>query len=236
MKLKKKSGLMGAVIALSAASLVSVGFASWVISQGDTKAVTGSILTDEVDNQIHRLSLAWFEMPGATSATLSDIAAGEQVNGPVVQYGWAHDEGNNIIATPWLTNDALVEKLHFKLEVTVTNVDNSVLVKDVLTVSPITASAGYTTALGHELVGALPTARLVLDEGKTADTQTFDANGKASYLIDFAWGEHFDGKNPYDFYNAQAVNSDLADDANDSLDQLHSDLADVVYNLTVTAI
>ena len=43
MKLKKKSGLMGAVIALSAASLVSVGFASWVITQGDTKTSEGSI-------------------------------------------------------------------------------------------------------------------------------------------------------------------------------------------------
>ena len=48
MKLKKKSGLMGAVIALSAASLVSVGFASWVISQGETESFAGTITVDDV--------------------------------------------------------------------------------------------------------------------------------------------------------------------------------------------
>ena len=237
MKLKKKSGLIGAIIALSAASLVSVGFASWVISQGDEKVVAGSIVADTVDNQIHRISaLNWYEMPANTAATLADVAEEEQVDAPIVQYGWAHDDANTIIAQPWLTNDTMVEKLHFKLEVTVTNVDATVLVKDVLSVSAITASAGYTTALGHELVGALPTATLVCDEGKTATTQPFTSEGKASYLLDFVWGDHFNGKNPYDYYNATAVTTALADDANASLDQLHTDLADVVYNLTVTAI
>ena len=49
MKLKKKSGLMGAVIALSAASLVSVGFASWVISQGDQKQIDGTVFVEKIE-------------------------------------------------------------------------------------------------------------------------------------------------------------------------------------------
>ena len=57
MKLKKKSGLISAVIALSCASLVSVGFASWVISQGDSEVVQGTILVDDVSDQSHELTV-----------------------------------------------------------------------------------------------------------------------------------------------------------------------------------
>ena len=56
MKLKKKSGLISAVIALSCASIVSVGFASWVISQGDEKTVNGSISVDTVTTQAYSIS------------------------------------------------------------------------------------------------------------------------------------------------------------------------------------
>ena len=50
-KTNKKSGIIAAVVGLSAVSLVSVGFASWVMSGGDTQTLDGQISVETVDDQ-----------------------------------------------------------------------------------------------------------------------------------------------------------------------------------------
>ena len=46
----KKTGIIAAVVGLSAVSLVSVGFASWVMSGGDEIELAGTIDVDTVED------------------------------------------------------------------------------------------------------------------------------------------------------------------------------------------
>ncbi len=232
MKLKKKSGLMGAVIALSAASLVSVGFASWVISQGDTKEVSGTIIADDVDNQVHQLTLTW--VTDSTGAT----ALGSN---PQVIYG--HPATMNI-ENAWLTNDSGASKeeaLVFYLKVECTNVDNTVAISTVIENAPVVTSAGggtvgtgddaktgYAGALADNLVQALPTA--------STEATNFDANGSFVYKIEFKWGSTFGNVNPYNYYNGlSSVTPAQKEAAAAALDNLNTYLTDATFALTVVA-
>ena len=233
MKLKKKSGLMGAIIALSCASLVSVGFASWVISQGDEKDVSGTIVADSVDNQVHQLTLQWVtDASGATPLG----------SNPQVIYGHPAAEDMTIDGA-WLTNTdaAKVESLVFYLKVTCTNVNASNTIASVIPNAPVVTStgggtpegkstAGYAGALADGLVGALPTA--------STTATNFDANGSFVYKIEFLWGQTaFNGQNPYDYYNANlAATPAQKEAAATTLGNLNTYLTNANFSLVVTAI
>ena len=219
MKLKKKSGLISAVIALSCASIVSVGFASWVISQGDTKSVDGTIVADTVDNRVHTLTLTW---------VTDDTGATPLANDPVVTFG--HPATMNTSGA-WLTADGdKVENLVFYLKVECTNVTSSTAISSVIATDPtvVTTGGNYAGAVADELVGALPQA--------TKSATNFDANGSFVYTIEFEWGDAFDGQNPYDYYNAsgKTAASDGADAAS-KLSSLNTYLTGVAFSLTVIA-
>lgn len=235
MKLKKKSGLIGAVIALSCASLVSVGFASWVISQGDSAPISGSIVVDDVDNKVYRISYSWVEDYTGASAITGEAA------GKVV-YGHPATMNN---ANAWLTNDDedMVEALTFYLRVDVTNANGKTVAEVLKTPAQLTTTGGdYAAAFSAGLVGALPTP--TLKDGVTSFTAKTNAEGETDgfvvYKIEFTWGSYFGG-NPYDFYNAKASNGYVsgdsgprwADDAVEKLTDLNEDLTDVQYNLVI---
>ena len=132
MKLKKKSGLMGAVIALSCASLVSVGFASWVISQGSQAQLDGTIIVDEVENQNYQITTSWVTGFDGTGTAASHNAV----------YG---HPASMTIENAWLTATGDVqESLTFYLRVDVTNAKGK-NVSDVL-VAPaqLTSTGGGT--------------------------------------------------------------------------------------------
>lgn len=228
MKLKKKSGLMGAVIALSAASLVSVGFASWVISQGDSKDASGTIIVDNVDNQVHQLTLTWVtDADGATPLG----------SNPQVIFG--HPATMNI-SEAWLTNNdnTKVEALTFYLKVECTNVDSSTAISSVIENDPVVTSTGggtvsegktgYAGALTDTLVAALPTA--------SKSATNFDANGSFVYTIEFDWGALFGGDNPYVHYNANLSATPAEKEAAaTALTNLNTYLTGATFGLTVVA-
>lgn len=238
MKLKKKSGLMGAVIALSAASLVSVGFASWVISQGDSKPVSGSIIVDDVDSKVYRITTSWVtDYTGATAVT--GEAAGKVVYG---------HPSSMAIDNAWLTNDdaSMVEALVFYLRVDVTNAKGKTVAEVLKTPAQLTSPAGNYASISPTLVGALPTP--TLDDGVTSFTAKSSAetetDGFVVYKIEFTWGSYFGATstNPYVFYNTGKtasgfVNGTAAptwgDDAVDKLTQIHDALDGATYSLTI---
>ena len=220
MKLKKKSGLISAVIALSCASLVSVGFASWVISQGSEESVSGTIVADTVDNQVHSLTLAW--VTDATGATPLG-------SNPVVTYG--HPATMNASGA-WLTATGdKVESLVFYLKVTCTNVNASNTIASVIATDPtVVSTAGqYANAASANLVGALPQA--------TKTATNFDANGSFVYTITFTWGSAFGSQNPYNYYNdgTKTATSHGAEAA-EKLGNLNTYLTGAAFGITVTAI
>ena len=219
MKLKKKSGLISAVIALSCASIVSVGFASWVISQGDEKAVSGTMVADTVSNQVHTLTLQW--VTDATGATPLG-------SNPVVTFG--HPATMNA-SNAWLTNpDGPVEQLVFYLKVTCTNVNASNTIASVIAENPtVVATDGqYADAFSAGLVAALPTA--------TKSATNFDANGSFVYTITFGWGTAFEGQNPYNYYNDGTKTAiSHGADAQTKLGNLNTYLASAAFSITVVA-
>ena len=219
MKLKKKSGLISAVIVLSCASIVSVGFASWVISQGDTKSLDGTIVADSVDNQVHTLTLSW-----VTDSTGASALSGS----PVVTFG--HPATMNASGA-WLTATGdKVENLTFYLKVTCTNVDASTAISSVIATDPtVVATAGnYASAVSDNLVAALPQAQ------KSATN--FDANGSFVYTISFGWGSAFGGVNPYNYYNdGSKTAADYGAEAATKLGNLNTYLASAAFSITVVA-
>ena len=217
MKLKKKSGLISAVIALSCASIVSVGFASWVISQGDDETVQGQILVDEVVDGSHVLTV--------NASGVNPIAF----------------KANKLTAGKgWLTADPVGENLSAVYNITVTNLDSNSKISATLksghmdgtTFVEDTASTGYLKAYADGLVGQLPTPVIA----------TGSANGtswETTVSLTFTWGSHFGGANPMDYYNDFEADAEIstgvtyAADASEKLNLLKTDLTDVVYQLKI---
>ena len=238
MKLKKKSGLMGAVIALSAASLVSVGFASWVITQGDTKTSEGSILVDDVDNEIHQISYQWVTTAEGTAA----LTLPQGKTGPNVVYGTS----SNTKEGKWLYNEDedYLEKLDFFLKVTVTNAAGKAVNEIFDTEASIFTSANGGTVSGKtgyagaaeavwgpnsdkSYVGALP----VLDFSGNFTTSGTD--GVVIFAISFKWGSLFNQTNPFDYYNNGKTAATHGEEANVALTNIHTLLNGAGYTLTL---
>lgn len=229
MKLKKKSGLMGAVIALSAASLVSVGFASWVISQGDIETVDGQIIVDTVSNQSHDVSY---------TGTPSDIVFG-------------HPSTMNA-SNEWLSNNdaSKVESLVTTFNVKITNVSASQTVQaswftlqagtlsgETFTPETTVGATGYLKAASENLVAALPSpvfGSITYTAATGGDANLKDMEFSVTYT--FGWGSAFGGENPqnpYDYYNAQSYTSVLGAEATTNLTNLYNYLNGVSYRVTI---
>ena len=215
MKLKKKSGLISAVIALSCASIVSVGFASWVISQGDEETVQGQILVDEVSDQTHTLTV--------DSTGVNPIAF--KANAATAGKGWltSTDTGVNLSAVYHITVTNLSDATKISATLKAGHLESGSFVEDAST-------AGYGKAASENLVGALPTPAIA------GDVSGDDWAGTVT--VTFTWGSHFDNKNPMDFYNTYEANADYsgktyAQDASDSLTLLKNDLTGVYYQLKI---
>ena len=232
MKLKKKSGLISAVIALSCASLVSVGFASWVISQGDTKSVTGTIYVDEVSTQAHTITATW---------VASDSLSAAESSAPVVSYG---PKDHN--STGWLkNNDGTVEALTFYLKINVANIANDADYISCLGLT-MTADAGYATAATANLVGSLPALGATAGNGVGTIVKGTGAAGtsgswEAVYTISFKWGSVFNYQNPEDYYSDKSATAEItsgvtyAQHAQTNLQALNDDLSGVTFTLAITA-
>ena len=216
MKLKKKSGLISAVIALSCASIVSVGFASWVISQGDDETVQGQILVDEVVDGSHVLTV------DATGVNPIAFKANKLTAGK-----------------GWLTADAVGENLSAVYNITVTNLSDAAKIHASLKAGHLESSSfvedassvGYGKANSEGLVGALPTPAI--------DVSASGSNMVGTVTLTFTWGSHFSGSNPMDFYNANEADDEIssgvsyASDASTQLNLLKNDLTGVYYQLLI---
>ena len=211
MKLKKKSGLMGAVIALSAASLISVGFASWVISQGDTQSVNGQIIVDTVDNQSRLIR-------NATGGKTFEVAYGTNKANQAASgicYGW---DSTGVTATGeflWLTNtdQSKAENLTASVDFYVSNLaegQEAKLSGSVALDSEAVTAAKFNAAVSAGYIASLEDVDIafVIDDDTTVvlNELTFT---KVTANLTFAWGSHFNlGTesapnivNPYKFYN-----------------------------------
>lgn len=222
----KKTGIIAAVIGLSAVSLVSVGFASWIISAGDTAALESSISVDTVED--HRYVIL----------NKADLLAGNSSHDYDIVFG--HPESMNN-ASAWLKADgSKVEHLSFTFDVIVDNMDGSKgQVSAELAYKNSASQTAYEAAVTNTVVAAKPTpvvgAKTAVAEG------TYAGKFKCTVTVTFGWGSHFGGNNPYTFYNAKGVNEYVTgssgptwgDDAVTYLGYVAT-LSSVQFTLTIT--
>ena len=251
MKLKRKSGLIGAVIALSAASLVSVGFASWVISQGAKETISGTIAVDNVTDKSYEFT-AW------TNGTESEGTLTLNDNQRII-YGWAAYDATAAghASYEWLTNtdelqgaagvssaENLSASFSFKIQsgegfvgTAATSAAASLALNDGLgyavSISAITPSKAWDVTAGASygnLLGALEQPTLSYSEG------VFTCN------IKFSWGSYFTvGEtvvNPMTYFNSKdpnaAGNENIATEAKNVLQAIDTYLTGMTYSLQLT--
>ena len=205
---------------LAALALVSVGFASWVISADANKTVSGNIKVDTVEDK--RLS-------ADVTLSVQEIVFGTPTA---------------TIEHPWLTNPDIGEE---KLKTTVTIVakENGVaytghatdkkikvsMVEGVKNEGSITEATqkNYETAVTKGYVSNWVIGNI---KETTPGTYTVD--------ITFNWGEHFKDskgiiKNPYTYYNELKV-EDMGDDAKQSLGEMYTLLQNCAFIITVEVV
>lgn len=204
-------------------SLIGVGFASWIITNTNTKSEEGNIIVDDVTDQ--RLTVTYEWVPNADGSGTALTAA------PDLKYGIKDGVTN---APTWLTNTTTKENLTAYLKITVKNPNGSAHTGANITAT-LTADAGYETAKTAGLVGALPTL-----------SATEESGGVYILTITLTWGEKFNSKNPAELFAGTAVDdalpSGLFDEtyktcgnyAEKYLTDLNNALTGVKYYLNVT--
>lgn len=228
----KKTGVIALIAGLSSVTLVSVGFASWIISAGDTAEVTGSISVDEVDDSRYLIEKTGTYAPAVSYGS-----------GTSIVYGAPNES-----ATGWLTNNSSA-KVNLTATVTfyVANLTDKTKGTDYNIKGSIEATgehkAAFETAVSDKLV-ELPVitdnTSFVVD-GETTHKSTIGGTEytftKVTLTLNFKWGTYF-GKdaqdattntNPYVFYNAKEIDGYVngesgatwGDDAKSKLDEIH---------------
>lgn len=194
---------------LAALALVSVGFASWVISAGTSETTEGTITVDDVvDKRLQITKPQW-----AKGNTF-------YFGGPTAE------QKKQVTKTAWLTNDDAEEKLTLSFTFTVSFKGTTYTKGDAVVTGSIAEQGEanlYGIAKNEGYVGELP--EVVITEGE---------DGLFTATITFTWGEKFDNTNPYVYYNNNKTESD-AQTAIDSLNALQAlNAAKFTITLTVT--
>lgn len=253
----KKNGIIAAVITLSSISLVSVGFASWIISGGVEANVGGTITAEQAVDQ--RFLVKAYE---GESGIYNDNGAIKF--GSAIYFG--HKTPETAPAHEWLKISA-ADKNKQNLEAvtkfwvanlpedadesgnlikgTVDGVANSNVLKiDQIAVQGAAATVFNTTTRAQlddeaetptqkRLFADAPTPVLEIQTG-TGSTTSFE---NVSYTlvkatVTFNWGAYFDSKNPFEYFNGKTYSKEWGDEALKVLNIVYS-LNDASYKTTI---
>ena len=184
MKRKSMATLIGGLLSVC---LIGVGFASWIIVQGDTENVQGNVRVEEVidrsvfvDAKLATDDDGYFNFTSPKSS--KDTEPG-------------FEEGD------WLRSDTTTkEKMSVVFDVTVTNPENE---KD--------SAVSVNVAPDAKFTGIEKFVSLVANENidLTDKTGTYTT----TLTVTFKWGTYFEGQNPYEFFNAKDASAKVKDTA-----------------------
>ena len=206
---------------LAALALVSVGFASWVISADANKTVSGNIKVDTVEDK--RLS--------------ADVALSVQE----IVFGTP----TATIENPWLTNPDIGEE-KLKTTVTIVATENGKAYTGHATDKKIKVSMveGVKDSEGSITEATQKNYETAVTRGYVSNwvigNITEPTPGTYTVDITFNWGEHFKDskgiiKNPYTYYNELKV-EDKGDDAKQSLGEMYTLLQNCAFIITVEVV
>lgn len=184
MKRKSMATLIGGLLSVC---LIGVGFASWIIVQGDSEEVQGNVRVEEVvDKSVFIEAELATDDDGYFNFT-SPKSSNDTVPG--------FEEGD------WLRSDTTTkEKMSVVFDVTVTNPENE---KD--------SAVSVNVAPDAKFTGIENFVSLVANENidLTGQTGTYTT----TLTVTFKWGTYFGGQNPYEFFNAKDAGAKVKDTA-----------------------
>lgn len=216
----KRRSLTVLLCLLAIISLASVGFASWVISAGDTEVAEGSITVENVTDErleIRNLKFDDYEYDSTTAATQM----------PKFVFG----KSKNATTYNWLLNDK-EEKMSIKVSFNVHKKDGGTEVTDA---SKLDLSVVFALAEGKSFAVAGDESKFYA-EIVNSEPQVSYVTDHFECTIELAWGNYFDStlKNPFDYYNSKEITDDLANDAKTKLAAMFAALRNVKYKVTIT--
>lgn len=225
MKRKSMATLIGGLLSVC---LIGVGFASWIIVQGDSEEVTGTVKVETVQKRTATFTdVQWGDNNNnLTSGELTKNLSG--VNGDdIFVFGkGAAPSGTNY---NWLRNDTIGEEimnltLTGKIEVEGGNYDDIVekatykfVVEGDLVGYERAVSEGYITGLANNTIGEL----------------TVQTDGTFSVTFSMEWGIKFHNNNPYTYYNGLKITDELVTEATNNLNSLQECLAGVTFKVVL---
>ena len=235
----KRRNLTLSICILAVLALISVGFASWIITNPNSGTeAPGTIVVDDVTSEVFSITPTW----DATSN-------GKIVFGKPVDY--VEKE------TDWLTSDS-TEKENLEaltetpINVSLKVVDNSI-VSDKEEDKELSETAAEKLFSDLTLPAPVITIKTGVDgEGNdvfsafdgTIDFEDLDENAKCVLKVSFAWGTATGSKNPYVYYNAIKFGTDLDPSeegvslievvAEEYLKSLYEAFTNISYKLTLS--
>lgn len=207
MKRRTLTIVVGLLLCLS---LIGVGFASWVITAGDTDEQTGSITVYEVTDE--RIEIT----------DVTDLSAKNFVFGAPTTPATGATKG-------WLKN-ATEEVLQIEVTFKVAKKSGGTAVTDAV------CSVAFELAEGTSFEVAGEDGKTYAAIANAAPAVTNNGDGTYSFTIALTWGNYWGvGVNPYDYYNSLDCTDDLANEANTKLGKMYTALASAEYKVTITA-
>ncbi|MDD6302846.1 MAG: hypothetical protein PUA56_06085 [Bacillales bacterium] len=197
---------------LGSIALASTGFASWVITTQDSKPIKGNVNVETVTDASHTLTV---NLKIGQKGSLVFGATTTSVENP----------------NPWLTYSGESENLTIVYDVECTNY------------LPCNVGTALTFSKPTPFVG-LVSSKYVTEP--TVELSTFTAKegnsttGVATLTLSAAWGEHFGGNNPFEYYNSKSPADYASDeityasDAKTALNAIYTALYGVKYTITVS--
>lgn len=233
----KKNGIIAAVITLSSVSLVSVGFASWIISGGDTVSVEGNIEADSASDKRFLIRLHDDYKSGEKVKFVNNIVYGPKSD-TTTTYSWLTFNGEkteNLGATAkfWVANieDGTAQDSTNK-NVLVKGSD-SIVKMYALSIDAAHEEAFNKTVDSKRLFGALPTPELSVNRSVTkADFGDNLTYYEVTATVAFTWGAYFGGANPSTYFNNLAYTTELGTTAKTVLDFVYA-LNGASYTTTI---
>lgn len=249
----KKKSLSLLLSGLLTVCLTGVGFASWLIVEGDTEnQIAGTVNVETIDSKKTEISYTWANNAG-TEANITSNSDG---------YTDKKDEWDNLFSfgapanatTGWLTNTGgIKECLTLSLNVTVTNAQYLVASNcsvDLTVESDKLNEAGATDASSPKTGYDWAKEKGYIQPFTASIAGDGEFDGEFTVEIKTGWGEKFDTNNdspnatgdtnandnlnPYTYYNARK-SSEYAEDAADTLTLLQLYLSSVTFKLVITA-
>ena len=249
MKRKSLSLLLSGLLTVC---LTGVGFASWLIVQGDEQQITGTVNVETISDVTTTITAKWQDnnKNGTAEEKTTKSQSTTTWGDDYFRFGY-----NNKTNSGWLRNtDTRGEILSLKLDVTVDSINY--LASDVTIDLDVTsATIGNTGKTG---VALAVEAGYITDFKLDKESVAKESAASFTLTISTSWGNHFGDKNPFDYYNTtdrkgsdtcrtvengqtDAADADsngkvtYAEDANYSLTNLYTWLSNVTFTVTITA-